>query len=161
MMIMKMMIIILYNINNDNYINEEDIQFQCSHLSRLDSIESNKDKNENCKYISNHNKKNKIYRNYLREKRSKSLEKSLSKSITRGGEPFPKTDKRIMNKNWNNIRKINPAYNIIIVMIINNRNDSLNVGYNIMNKSGSSLHEDIPIKMLIRLNKTFIKNSVT
>ena len=56
-----------------------------------------------------------------------------------------------MNKNCNNTRKINPAYNDY------NNNDSFNGGYNIMNKRGSSLHEDIPIKMPVRLNKTLVK----
>ena len=154
-------------INNDNYINEEDIQFQCSHLSRSGSIESNKDKNENFKYISNHNKiNNNLYRNYLREKRSKSLEKSLSKSISRGSDPFPKSDKRIMKRNWNNIRDINPAYdeyndcNDYNNNYNNNdyyNNDSFNEGYNNMNKSGSSFHEDIPIKKPVRLSKALVK----
>ena len=172
-------------INNDNYINEEDIQFQCSHLSRSGSIESKKDKNENCKYITNHNRnKNSIYRNYLREKRSKSLEKSLSKSLSRGSEKISKTDKRLKNKKMNNIRNINPAYddyNDYNNYEYNNNeynsneynndeynndeynnneyiyNDSFNGGYNNMNKSGSSFHEDLPVKMPVRLNKTLVK----
>ena len=45
-------------INNDNYINEEDIQFECSHLSRSGSIESKKQKDKNCGYISKNNYKN-------------------------------------------------------------------------------------------------------
>ena len=75
-------------IKNENYINEEDIQFECSHLSRSGSFDSYKNKLEksNCKYVSKNIKRNNLYKNYLREKRSKSLEKSLSKSICRTNE---------------------------------------------------------------------------
>ena len=42
----------IYNINKENYINEEDIQFQCSHLSKGSYESYKKDKNRNFKYIS-------------------------------------------------------------------------------------------------------------
>ena len=138
-------------INNENYINEEDIQFQCSHLSRSGSIESNKkDKNRNFKYISKNNNKNNLYRNYLREKRSKSLEKSCSKSFSRTNEFILKTDNRSIfdkNNNIRNIRQIEDNYL---------SNNSLNED-NHMNDSGSSFHEDLPIRCPIRLDKNLVK----
>ena len=148
------------NINNDNYINEEDIQFECSHLSRSGSIESNKDKDINCKYISknnnnnNNNNRNNLYKNYLREKRSKSLEKSFSKSLSRASEPISRTEKRnnIFDKKNNSIRNIKP--------IVDNYNDFNNISFNNENNisnSGSSFHEDIPVKYPIRLDKKLVQ----
>ena len=141
------------NINNENYINEEDIQFQCSHLSRSGSIESNKkDKNRNFKYISKKSNKNNLYRNYLREKRSKSLEKSFSKSFSRTCEFILKTDnskKFDKNAKIRNIRPIENNYNEFT-------GNSLNFDNNI-NDSEGSFHEDLPVKYPIRLDKNLVK----
>jgi Ca2+-binding EF-hand superfamily protein len=144
----------LCNINNEKYINEEDIQFECNHLSRSGSIESNKNKdiNKNCKYIPKNGNRNNLYKNYLREKRSKSLEKSLSKSLSRASEAISKTEKRnIIEKNIRNIRPIYDNYN--------EHNNSLNDGNN-MSNSGSSLHEDLPVKYPIRLDKNLVKRQL-
>ena len=144
----------LCNINNEKYINEEDIQFECNHLSRSGSIESNKNKdiNKNCKYIQKNGNRNNLYKNYLREKRSKSLEKSLSKSLSRASEAISKTEKRnIIEKNIRNIRPIYDNYN--------EHNNSLNDGNN-MSNSGSSLHEDLPVKYPIRLDKNLVKRQL-
>lgn len=141
-------------INNEKYINEEDIQFECNHLSRSGSIESNKNKdiNKNCKYIPKNGNRNNLYKNYLREKRSKSLEKSLSKSLSRASEAISKTEKRnIFDKNIRNIRPIYDNYN--------EHNNSLNDGNN-MSNSGSSLHEDLPVKYPIRLDKNLVKRQL-
>ena len=136
------------NIRSENYINEEDIQFECSHLSRSGSIESyNKDLEEqNCKYVSKNEKRNNLYKNYLREKRSKSLEKSLSKSICRTNEAISKTEKRtIFDRNIRNIRRIqDDDYN------------SINEENNLSN-SGASFHEDLPVKLPIRLDKNLVR----
>ena len=144
----------LCNINNEKYINEEDIQFECNHLSRSGSIESNKKKDINniCKYIPKNGNRNNLYKNYLREKRSKSLEKSLSKSLSRASEAISKTEKRnIFDKNIRNIRPIYDNYN--------DHNNSLNDGNN-MSNSGSSLHEDLPVKYPIRLDKNLVKRQL-
>ena len=144
----------LCNINNGKYINEEDIQFECNHLSRSGSIESNKKKDINniCKYIPKNGNRNNLYKNYLREKRSKSLEKSLSKSLSRASEAISKTEKRnIFDKNIRNIRPIYDNYN--------DHNNSLNDGNN-MSNSGSSLHEDLPVKYPIRLDKNLVKRQL-
>ena len=141
-------------INNEKYINEEDIQFECNHLSRSGSIESNKNKdiNKNCKYIPKNGNRNNLYKNYLREKRSKSLEKSLSKSLSRASEAISKTEKRnIFDKNIRNIRPIYDNYN--------EHNNSLNDENN-MSNSGSSLHEDLPVKYPIRLDKNLVKRQL-
>ena len=150
------------NINSDNYINEEDIQFECSHLSRSGSMESNKDKDINCKYVSKNTNKNNLYKNYLREKRSKSLEKSFSKSLSRASEPISRTEKRndIFDKNIN-IRNLKP-----IIDDYNDYNDykdfnniSLN-NENNMSNSGSSFHEDIPVKYPVRLDKKLVQRQL-
>ena len=130
------------NYNNQNqfnkniYINEEDIQFKCTHLSRSGSIESFNDDlyNSNCKYISRNDKKNNLYKNYLREKRSKSLEKSFSKSKIR--------KMNTITSNYNNTQ-------------YNNYNED-----NIYNNSDDSFHEDIPVKMPIRLDKNLVKRQI-
>ena len=141
-------------INSDNYINEEDIQFQCSHLSRSGSIESNEDRNKNFKYIPKNKNRNNLYKNYLREKRSKSLEKSLSKSLSRGSEPYSKIDKRnIIGNNPNNMRDRQPFSDDY------NNNDSFNEGYNI-NRSGSSYNEDLPTKLPVRLDKNLVRRKL-
>ena len=133
----------IYNdYNNKNqfqkniYINEEDIQFKCSHLSRSGSIESFNDNliNANCKYISRNNKTNNSYKNYLREKRSKSLEKSFSKSKIRRMNTIA--------SNYNNTQ-------------YNNYNED-----NIYNNSEASFNEDIPIKMPIRLDKNLVRRQI-
>ena len=145
----------LCKINNENYANEEDIQFECSHLSRSGSIESNKNKdiNKNCKYVPKNCNRNNLYKNYLREKRSKSLEKSLSKSLSRTSEAISKTEKRnIFNKNIN-IRNIKPIYDY------NDYNNSIN-DVNNMSNSGSSLHEDLPVKYPMRLDKNLVKREL-
>ena len=133
-------------INNDNYINEEDIQFECSHLSRSGSIESKKQKDKNCGYISKNNNKNISYKNYLREKRSKSLEKSLSRSLSKKSETYAKPENNIKNKK--DIRNIR--------VIADDNNNSLNEGIN-MSNSGSSFNEDIPTKLPVRLDKNLVK----
>ena len=145
----------LCKINNENYANEEDIQFECSHLSRSGSIESNKNKdiNKNCKYVPKNCNRNNLYKNYLREKRSKSLEKSLSKSLSRTSEAISKTEKRnIFNKNIN-IRNIKPIYDC------DDYNNSIN-DVNNMSNSGSSLHEDLPVKYPMRLDKNLVKREL-
>ena len=145
-------------LNNDNYRNEEDIQFECSHLSRSGSIESNKDRdiNHNCKYISKNSSRNNLYKNYLREKRSKSLEKSLSKSLSRASEAISKTE----NRNYfdKKMRKIKPIYDNYNSNDFNN--NSLNENYNDMSNSGSSFHEDLPVKYPVRLDKNLVKRQL-
>ena len=140
------------NIRNENYINEEDIRFECNHLSRSGSIESYKnelDKSSNCKYIPKNVKRNNLYKYYLREKRSKSLEKSLSKSMCRAKNVCLKTDKRdIIDKDIRNIR-----------MIRDNEYNSLNEINNFSNSVGS-FHEDLPIKLPIRLDKNLVKRQL-
>ena len=134
-------------IKNENYINEEDIQFECSHLSRSGSVESYKNNLEksNCKYVSKNIKRNNLYKNYLREKRSKSLEKSLSKSICRTNEAISRTDKRtIFDKN--NIRNIR---------VVND--DDYEYNNNNLSNSGVSFHEDLPVNLPIRLDKNLVK----
>ena len=135
------------NLRNENYINEEDIQFECSHLSRSGSIGSFKKEEEksNCKYVSKNCKRNNLYKNYLREKRSKSLEKSLSKSICRTNEAISRTDKRtIFDKN--NIRNIR---------VVND--DDYEYNNNNLSNSGVSFHEDLPVNLPIRLDKNLVK----
>ena len=137
------------NIKNENYINEEDIQFECNHLSRSGSIESykkEKEKLNSCKYISKNSQKNNLYKNYLREKRSKSLEKSLTKSICKTSEVISRKDKRtVFDKNIRNIR-----------MIQDNDYNSLNEG-NYFSNSGCSNHEDMSNNLPVRLDKNLIK----
>ena len=136
------------NIRNENYINEEDIQFECSHLSRSGSVESFKNDLEksNCKYIPKNMKRNHLYKNYLREKRSKSLEKSFSKSLCRANEVISRTEKRtIFEKNVRNIRRIE-----------DDEFNSLNEENNFSN-SGASFHEDLPVKLPIRLDKNLVR----
>ena len=135
-------------INNDNYINEEDIQFECSHLSRSGSVESKEQKDKNCGYILKNNKnKNNSYKNYLREKRSKSLEKSLSRSLSRKSEKFTKVE-NIHKKDIRNIRVIEDD---------NNNNNSINEGINMSNSGGSSFNEDISLKLPVRLDKNLVQ----
>jgi hypothetical protein len=140
----------LININNANFINEEDIQFECSHLSRSGSVEYIKEKdnnNNNCNYVLK-NERNNLYKNYLREKRSKSLEKSLSKSLSRTSEAISRTEKRnIIETNIRNIRPIHDNYND------NYNSISMNSG------SGKFLNEDLPVKMPIRLDKNLVKRN--
>ena len=142
-----------HNIKNENYINEEDIQFECSHLSRSGSFDSYRNKLEksNCKYVSKNTKRNNLYKNYLREKRSKSLEKSLSKSICRTNEAISRTDKRtIFDKNIRNIRVVkDDDYEY-------NEYNTNKEGNNLSN-SGGSFHEDLPINLPIRLDKNLVK----
>ena len=137
-------------INNEKYINEEDIQFECSHLSRSGSVESiNKDKQNNCKFISKKEDRNNLYKNYLREKRSKSLEKSLSRSLSRTSEGISRTEKfNFYDKNENNLTNIRPSYDF--------NNTSINDANNLSN-SVSSAHEDLPIKLPVRLDKNLVK----
>ena len=147
----------LININNENFVNEEDIQFECSHLSRSGSVEyiKEKDNNNNCNYVKKSEERNNLYKNYLREKRSKSLEKSLSKSLSRTSEAISRTKKRNeLEKNETNIRNIRN-----IRPIYDNNNNSDN--YNSMDSgSGGFLNEDIPVKMSIRLDKNLVKRNV-
>ena len=135
-------------INNDNYINEEDIQFECSHLSGSGSAESKKQEDKNCGYILKNNKNN-SYKNYLREKRSKSLEKSLSRSLSRKTEKFRKVE-NIRNYHKKDIR------NIRVIEDDNNNNNSINEGIN-MSNSGSSFNEDISLKLPVRLDKNLVQ----
>ena len=140
------------NLRNEKYINEEDIQFECSHLSRSGSIESyNKEiQQSNCRYISKNSKRNHLYKNYLREKRSKSLEKSLSKSFCRTNKSIQKTEKRyLFDKNIRNIRMIRDKEN----------NNSFNEENN-MSNSGCSFHEDLPIQFPVRLDKNLVKRQI-
>ena len=140
------------NIRNENYLNEEDIQFECNHLSRSGSIESNKkeiEKINNCKYISKTNKRNNLYKNYLREKRSKSLEKSLTKSLCKTNEGIPRKDKRIIfDKNIRNIK-----------IIKDNDYNTLNEG-NFLNNSGYSFNKDLQENLPVRLDKNLIKRPI-
>ena len=130
-------------ITNDNYINEEDIQFECSHLSRSGSVESKKEKEQNCGYVLKNNN-NTSYKNYLRNKRSKSLEKSLSRSLSRKNEKLNKIDNN--KKEIRNIRVIRDDIN----------NNSGNEGMNLSN-SGTSGNEDIAIKLPVRLDKNLVQ----
>ena len=144
----------LININNENFINEEDIQFECSHLSRSGSVEyiKEKDNNNNCNYVPNNEERNNLYKNYLREKRSKSLEKSLSKSLSRTSEAISRTEKRnAFEKNEINIRNIRPIYD--------NYNDNYNSNNSMDSGSGRFLNEDLPVKMPIRLDKNLVKRN--
>ena len=148
----------IHNIKDENYINEEDIQFECNHLSRSGSLESYKDNQRtNCKYISKNENRNNLYRNYLREKRSKSLEKSLSKSICRTNEPISRVSKNnLFQKNTKYIKPIyNEENNIDEYYNINTIND----GYN-LSKSGSSFHEDLPTKFPVRLDKNLVRRQI-
>ena len=145
-----------WNINNDNYINEEDIQFECSHLSRSGSIESNNNRDiiKNCKYVSKNSNRNNLYKDYLREKRSKSLEKSLSKSLSRTSEGISKTEKRNIFEKKIDLRNIKPVYDKYNDINYNS-NDGNNMSY-----SGSSLHEDLPVKFPVRLDKNLVKRQL-
>lgn len=137
------------NLNNNNFINEEDIQFECSHLSRSGSVESKKEKeNNNCKYVTKNNKNN-LYKTFLRDKRSKSLEKSLSRSLSRKSNV--KIDKhKITENNKNNIRNIR--------VIADDNNHSMNDGMSMsLSNSNSSYNEDIPVKLPVRLDKNLVK----
>ena len=147
----------LININNENFVNEEDIQFECSHLSRSGSVEyiKEKDNNNNCNYVKKSEERNNLYKNYLREKRSKSLEKSLSKSLSRTSEAISRTKKRNeLEKNETNIRNIR---NIRPIYDNNNNSDNYN---SLDSGSGGFLNEDIPVKMPIRLDKNLVKRNV-
>ena len=134
---------------NSNFENEEDIQFECSHMSRSGSVESkDKNSNNNCK-ITQAKKKNNNYKNYLREKRSKSLEKSLSRSLSRTSEVSPKQNKLkeyIKNKN-NNIH------------MINNNNNNNDATQNNLSSSTEDIHLD-QIKLPARLDKNLVKRSL-
>jgi len=144
----------LININNANFINEEDIQFECSHLSRSGSVEyiKEKDNNNKCKYVPKNEERNNIYKNYLREKRSKSLEKSLSKSLSRTSEAVSRTEKRnAFEKNEINIRNIRPIYD--------NDHDNYNSNNSMDSGNGRFLNEDLPVKMPIRLDKNLVKRN--
>ena len=123
-------------LRNNLFINEDDIQFKCSHLSRSGSIESfnNDIYSSNCKYIPKNKKQNNSYKNYLREKRSKSLEKSFSKSLTK-------------------IRKMNTITTNYNITHYNYDEDNFN-------NSECSIHEDIPVKMPIRLGKNLVKRPI-
>ena len=136
--------------DNSNFVNEEDIQFECSHMSRSGSVES-KDKNTNnyCK-ITKPKSKNNNYKNYLREKRSKSLEKSLSRSLSRTSEVSPKQNKLkefIKNKNNNNN-----------IHIFNNNNNN-DVSQNNLSSSTEDIHFE-QIKLPARLDKNLVKRSL-
>ena len=126
--------IIYDKFKKDLYVNEEDIQFKCSHLSRSGSFESYDLENSNCKYIPKNEKKNTLYKNYLREKRSKSLEKSLNKS-------------KINIRNIKQIQTNNSNFNY--------KKDTY---YN--NNSESSFHEDLPFNLPIRLDKNLVKRKI-
>ena len=134
-------------INNINFENEEDIQFQCSHLSRSGSIETKKnEKNINCGYISKNNT-NISYKNYLRDKRSKSLEKSLSRSVSRKNRPNLKND-----YNKKDIR------NIRVIADDNFNNNSTN--NEVISSNMSSNNEDIPVNLPERLDKNLVKRKI-
>ena len=145
------------NINNENYINEEDIQFECSHLSKSGSIEfkNDKEENKNFKCINkNNNSRNNLYKNYLREKRSKSLEKSLSRSLSKTSNTVCKKEKKnIFEKKINNIRNIRSIHD-------DNYENSSKNDTNNFSKSGSSIHEDIPIKLPARLDKNLVQRKL-
>ena len=140
------------NIRNEKYLNEEDIQFECNHLSRSGSVEPNKkeiEKTNNCKYIAKNSKKSILYKNYLREKRSKSLEKSLTKSLCKTNEGISRKDKRtIFDKNIRNIR-----------VIQDNDYNSLNEG-NYLSNSRYSFRKDLPENLPVRLDKNLIKRPI-
>ena len=146
------------NINNENYINEEDIQFECSHLSKSGSIEfkNDQEENKNFKYINrnNNNSRNNLYKNYLREKRSKSLEKSLSRSLSKSSEGISRIDKKKYDeKNIKKIRNIRPIYED------NYDNNFMNDANNFSNSEGS-IHEDIQIKLPVRLDKNLVQRKL-
>ena len=134
-------------ISNNNYINEEDIQFECSHLSHSGSVESKKDKNKNCGYVSKNNL-NFSYKNYLREKRSKSLEKNLSRSVSPKNDHFTKEEKQKI-ENKKDIR------NIRLIVDDNSINEGIN-----FSGSCSSLNDDIPAQLPVRLDKNLVKRQL-
>ena len=135
-------------INNINFENEEDIQFQCSHLSRSGSIETKKsEKNKNCGYISKNNT-NISYKNYLRDKRSKSLEKSLSRSVSRKNRPNLKND----NNNKKDIRNIR--------VIVDDNFNSNSTNNEFISSNISSCNEDIPVNLPERLDKNLVKRKL-
>ena len=138
-------------ISDDIHLNnskiEEDIQFQCSHLSRSGSIETKKnEKNTNCGYIPK-NSTNISYKNYLRDKRSKSLEKSLSRSVSRKNRPNLKND-----YNKKDIR------NIRVIADDNFNNNSTN--NEVISSNMSSNNEDIPVNLPERLDKNLVKRKI-
>ena len=134
-------------INNINFENEEDIQFHCSHLSRSGSIETKKnEKNINCGYISKNNT-NISYKNYLRDKRSKSLEKSFSRSVSRKNRPNLKNDNN--KKDIRNIR-----------VIVDDNFNSNSTNNEIISSNISSYNEDIPVNLPERLDRNLIKRKL-
>ena len=137
--------------NNVKYINEDDIQFKCSHLSRSGSNESIKNKNNNCGYVSK-NSKNNSYKNYLREKRSKSLEKSLSRSLSKSNEAYTNQLYQKINENNKNNNNNNRV-------IEEKNNYSINERINSIN-SKTLNNEDIPIKLPERLDKKLVKRKL-
>lgn len=122
-----------HNYKNYKNINEDDIQFKCSHLSCSGSFESlhKEFQNSNCKYIPKNKKNNNIYKNYLREKRCKSLGKSLKKTLNFIKSIF----NDYTNTNYHNEVKV-------------------------FKNSIYSTHEDLPIKSNIRLNKNLVKRKI-
>ena len=121
-------------------------------MSRSGSVEPNKkeiEKTNNCKYIAKNSKKSILYKNYLREKRSKSLEKSLTKSLCKTNEGISRKDKRtIFDKNIRNIR-----------VIQDNDYNSLNEG-NYLSNSRYSFRKDLPENLPVRLDKNLIKRPI-
>ena len=123
-----------YQINKKDFdINEDDIQFKCSHLSRSGSIESIHKELQisNCKFIQKNQKHNIIYINYLREKRCKSLGKSLKKTLNYIKSIF----NNYTNTNYHNEVKA-------------------------LNNSIYSTHEDLPIKSNIRLTRNLVARKI-
>ena len=141
---------IIMNASND--INDEDIQFECSHLSRSGSLNSKNGKNNNCGYCTKDNV-NMPYKNYLREKRSKSLEKSLSSSLSRKNTQYLNHDKL---KNDNKKQDIKNIRNIRVIVDDNySENEEGNIGSNT-----NSNNEDLPINMPERLDRNIVKRKI-
>ena len=117
-------------------------------MSRSGSIESKKEKNKNCGYISKNNL-NCSYKNYLRDKRSKSLEKSLSRSLSRKSTKIENL--KINEKNKKDIRNIR--------VIVDDNNTSRNEGINMLS-SLTSFNDDIPVKLPERLDKNLVRRQL-
>ena len=133
----------LCNNNNEKYFNEEDIQFECSHLSRSGSIESKNNIN-NKNIVLGENSQNVVYQNYLRDKRNKSIEKNISRSLSKGSDNFLKS-------NENNISYAKNTINIKPIRYEEN-NNSINHDNYVTNTV-----EDLPMNLPIRLNKNLVK----
>lgn len=152
-----------YNMNyntNNNYINEEDIQFECSHMSRKSSVDSNT--NKNCGSLAYLKNSNALYRNYLREKRSKSLEKSLSRSLSRSSDfSYRQNNQNIPEEYINNGSEMNLKTKNNYHQDYEENNNLRRINSGEFNDSNSvSSGEDIRTQLPIRLDKKLVKRKL-